>query len=228
MAMIPQGTTDKETKAALLKKITATAKSMKRENPTALRLPNGGRVTLTSDILDRLAIGDQLKIPDWVLLGGVMVAGRATDVDIIVSGSHQRVTDMEERLQSGQKRFRIVNFSKLNYGVYLRAFSFGSDEIKNYSIQGHDETYRYHALEYLGIEQWKAKVISHQETSSYTSQYIPFQDAILFDMLLDLALDNFRPHTRTIEDGPAIQLEILEALARMQREVEVEAGVNQG
>lgn len=42
-------------------------------------------------------------------------------------------------------------------------------------------------------------------------------------MLLDLATDNFKPHTRTIEDGPAIQLEIPRALEKLQKEAEAVA-----
>jgi hypothetical protein len=48
----------------------------------------------------------------------------------------------------------------------------------------------------------------------------PYQDAILFDMLVDLAIDEFKPHTRTVEDGPIIQLEILQALKNLQEAAE--------
>jgi hypothetical protein len=42
-------------------------------------------------------------------------------------------------------------------------------------------------------------------------------------MLLDLATDNFKPHTRKIEDGPTIMLEIVEALEHIQKDVEATA-----
>jgi hypothetical protein len=45
-------------------------------------------------------------------------------------------------------------------------------------------------------------------------------------MLLDLATDNSKPHTRTIEDGPTIMLEILQALEEVQKAVEAAASSN--
>ena len=42
-------------------------------------------------------------------------------------------------------------------------------------------------------------------------------------MLFDLAIGKFKPHTRTIEDGPAIMLEILESLEKVQKEAEAAA-----
>jgi hypothetical protein len=47
---------------------------------------------------------------------------------------------------------------------------------------------------------------------------VPFEDAIVFDMLLDLVTDNFEPHTKTIDDGPGLQLEILHLLERAHHE----------
>jgi hypothetical protein len=45
-------------------------------------------------------------------------------------------------------------------------------------------------------------------------------------MLLELAIDDFKPHTRTIADGPAIMLGILQALEEVQKEVEAAASSN--
>jgi hypothetical protein len=65
-----------------------------------------------------------------------------------------------------------------------------------------------------------------EETSLDSADHQPFQDAILFDMLLELAIDDFKPHTRTIAEGPAIMLEILQALEVVQKEVEAAASAN--
>lgn len=43
---------------------------------------------------------------------------------------------------------------------------------------------------------------------------MPFQDAVLFDMLLDLVIGSFKPHERKIEDAVGIHLEMIEALER--------------
>jgi len=61
------------------------------------------------------------------------------------------------------------------------------------------------------------KLIEHtQETSLQDTRHVPFQDAILFDMLLDIVADDLVPHQRRLDDGLAFQLEILEALERAQ------------
>ena len=57
------------------------------------------------------------------------------------------------------------------------------------------------------------------------AEHVPFEDAILFDMFLDLVSKNFEPHTRIVEDGPRIQLEILQALEKLQTEAEAAAGM---
>lgn len=47
---------------------------------------------------------------------------------------------------------------------------------------------------------------------------MPFEDAVVFDMLLDLVTDNFEPHTKTIDYGPILQLEILHLLEKAHQE----------
>lgn len=50
------------------------------------------------------------------------------------------------------------------------------------------------------------------------TRHVPFQDAILLDMLVDLIANDFVPHQRCLEDGLAFQLEIMEALEKAQKE----------
>lgn len=47
---------------------------------------------------------------------------------------------------------------------------------------------------------------------------MPFEDAVIFDILIDLVTGNFEPHTKTIDDGPSLQLEILQLLEKAQQE----------
>lgn len=51
-------------------------------------------------------------------------------------------------------------------------------------------------------------------------KHVPYEDAILLDMLLDIAAGDFTPHQRKITDGSGIQLEILQALEVMQKDTE--------
>jgi hypothetical protein len=54
---------------------------------------------------------------------------------------------------------------------------------------------------------------------------VRFHDAILFDMMVDLAIGDLQEHTRSIADAPSIQLEILEALEQEQLKIEAAAGI---
>ena len=67
-----------------------------------------------------------------------------------------------------------------------------------------------------------------QETPLDQPDRVPFEDALVFDMLLDLVTDNFEPHTKTIEDGPGLQLEILQLLEKVQREAVEAADIASG
>jgi hypothetical protein len=57
-----------------------------------------------------------------------------------------------------------------------------------------------------------------QETSSQDMRHVTFQKAILLDMLLGSIANDFVPYQRHLDDGLAVQLEILEALEKAQND----------
>jgi hypothetical protein len=54
---------------------------------------------------------------------------------------------------------------------------------------------------------------------------VPHEDAVLFDMLLDIAADEFEPQQSEMSDGPDIQLEIWHVLEKMQQDTEAASAV---
>ncbi|KAF1950118.1 hypothetical protein CC80DRAFT_554581 [Byssothecium circinans] len=215
---------------ALFEKIRIKAQSMKRTPPTFLILPGKKTsILLTDAILDQFASGIQYSSNEWIILGGILIGSRDPEIEVMPPiGSTQNRPIM---LALDQKRFRITFYRNTDGTVFYWCICLlegGQRDVGVWTVQRltqQQNGLRRIASDNLGIEEWKLLVKSHQETSLDGQEHAPYQDAILFDMLLDLAIDEFKPHTRTIEDGPQIQLEILEALAKVQQEAEMAAGI---
>jgi hypothetical protein len=56
-------------------------------------------------------------------------------------------------------------------------------------------------------------------------RHIPFQDAVLFDMLLDQINNKFVPYQRQVEDASRLQVEVLEAMEQEQKKAERDSAV---
>ncbi|KAF9739438.1 hypothetical protein PMIN01_02072 [Paraphaeosphaeria minitans] len=182
---------------------------------------------LFDDFHDRLAHGRGLHLDMWRYLFEVLVQPRFQNV-IFWRDSHQ-----PHQLADGQKSYRLKSQRTGREGGKscwtIQEFEGGSFTVKEYRLR---TTYG-DALDQVeetlkGIPTWKMQVNVHQVSLRYCAMTyetplnfpdrVPFEDAIVFDMLLDLVTNNFEPHTKIIEDGPGLQLEILQLLEKANQE----------
>ncbi|KAJ4301360.1 hypothetical protein N0V90_003452 [Kalmusia sp. IMI 367209] len=216
----------------LLEQIKKVADRMKRPSPTVLATTTGVKVELSDSTLDCLSSGRQLNDSDWKVLVSSLVLRRVQDLDIVYS-TDENAHEVQTQLAPGRRRFTLIkrwistNFKMPEWSCALRIYEGASSQVQLYMVRETFGAYHAHSgsarealKSALGLENWQVKMITHQETPLQGKRYAPFQDALLFDMLLDLAIDGFQPHTRTIDDGPSIMLEILEALEHLQKEIE--------
>ncbi|KAF2682163.1 hypothetical protein K458DRAFT_391194 [Lentithecium fluviatile CBS 122367] len=207
---------------SIIAEVKKTAERMKQSKLTSIPLASCEEFELDDSMLDRFAGGCDFDEDYWYLLGGFLIA---TAKPKVFQHSACSGRDCGGQLEIG----------------YIQMFEGLGTEVITCCVP--KITSIHHEVKgdagwLVGCDPWKFSVnileVRFNIRTSHNNQWLrsyffrrldggdhePYQDAILFDMLLDLAIVNFKPYAHKIEEGPTIMLGILEALEKVQKEEE--------
>ncbi|KAJ8118731.1 hypothetical protein OPT61_g343 [Boeremia exigua] len=205
--------------------ITSICKKIGQRRSITIILDNKKHCKIGPQMLKRLRTGSKLTASDWRRLLDLLVRPKAAGQKILVQGGH----DLPEAEFDDHEPFILIH--KLSKGDTkssstawcITACNPTSNTVNTYAV-GYVEGERKGFAQIAAVfdtQQHTIRSTYHQETSSCSDQHVPYSDAILLDMLLDIVAGEFSLHDRSIDDGLAFQLEILQAIE--ERYVEAEA-----
>ncbi|KAF2121709.1 hypothetical protein BDV96DRAFT_641091 [Lophiotrema nucula] len=211
-----------------LDKIQALAESMKRPTPTPFRISNGNEICLTEKSLNVLKSGERFRHHEWSMLFNLFDKERFSG-SLLVVGFDSELPHLNPGQTCFWMRTRWNSTARAKCSWYITSFSGSSHEVKVYNIRKGDGrvtgAWHQRVEAAIGVPSYKVIITKSSELELSGEKHEPFQDAILYDMLVDLVSGEFEHHQREISDGPVMMLEILETLAREQEKAEVAAGV---
>ncbi|KAF3043103.1 hypothetical protein E8E11_007905 [Didymella keratinophila] len=171
-------------------------------------LDNKKLCEVEKDMLARMQSGARYTTSDWSKLLDLLVVFKAPEANLFVTETGSRPA-----VRIGET---FVGVRMIDSCWAVTICKPTDNTVTNYCVS-HSTCERKdlgHIAHVLGVEKTLTELDLPTETSLQDTRHVPFQDAILFDMLLDIVADGFVPHQRRLDDGLAFQLEILEALER--------------
>ncbi|KAI8942663.1 hypothetical protein NX059_000714 [Plenodomus lindquistii] len=195
--------------------------NMKRPEPVMIKMGLNKECPMPSEMLVRMRDGEKMTATDWKRVIDLLLPKHAPHA-IVSIGANCTLPP----LKAGE------------FGVWLRQMPLRGVRrvtiwcITTYGLSGNAvNVYCVRAVSGLqenldpvagavGVADYMLHPTYNQETGYFSEKHIPYEDAILLDMLLDITAGDYTPHQRKIADGAGIQLEILQALEALQKENE--------
>ncbi|KAJ4313737.1 hypothetical protein N0V94_006801 [Neodidymelliopsis sp. IMI 364377] len=186
-------------------------------------LRDGKLCRINYTMLERMNSGQRYLTSDWVTLLSLLVSSKASDVNVFVmKGNKTPATRPGETFYLIRKT-AMSDEKGDGWSWCITVCKPSNNTVHTYSVgtAACERDLLPLVTTVFGVEKHQIISTHQQETDSDTTQHVPFSDAILLDMLLDIITEDFVPNQRCIEDGKAFQLEILQALEKAQAEAAV-------
>ncbi|KAF3003445.1 hypothetical protein E8E13_002341 [Curvularia kusanoi] len=197
-------------------KLTRICNRLKKHCPTNIMVSDGRLREIDNDMISRLLNGGEYTASTWRMLLDLLVLPAAKELNIFVTTGDQLppVVRSEVFVWIHEISANGTSFPRMSWCITVcKPYE---HYLKTYAVGHMHDPQRFHAqiADTLKIPKASLSSFCHRETTSTNIHYAFYSDAVLFDMLLDIIIGEFQAHRRSLNDGTAFQLEILQAIEK--------------